>query len=151
MPDPNRATAVNATAKPIDLKRALEAGTGPFDIVVVYDGQCVFCSSYVKLMRLRASAGRVLLLDARQGNSAAQVKVILDLDLDEGMLVLYGELAFWGADAMHILGTLTSTSDVWNAATAFVFRRPWLARLLYPPLKIGRSLALFLLGRPRIR
>ena len=147
----NGTAAVNAIATPIDLKRELEAGSGAVDIVVVYDGQCIFCQSYIKLMRLRASAGRVLLLDARQRNIAGQVKAALNLDLDDGMLVLYGDLAYWGADAMHILGTLTSTSDLWNAATAFVFRRRWLARLLYPPLKIGRSLALILLGRPRIR
>jgi predicted DCC family thiol-disulfide oxidoreductase YuxK len=136
--------------QPVELKRALE-GTEKADIVVVYDGQCVFCNSYIKLMRLRASAGRVLLLDARQGNLAGQVKAALNLELDQGMLVLFGESAYWGADAMHILGTLTSTSNLWNAATATIFRRRPLARVLYPALKLGRTLALLLLGRPRIR
>jgi hypothetical protein len=102
-------------------------------------------------MRLRASAGRVLLLDARQRNIAGQVKAALNLDLDGGMLVLYGDRAYWGADAMSILGTLTSTSDAWNAAMASIFRRQWLARALYPALKVGRALALFVLRRPRIR
>ena len=142
---------MNAITRPIDLKRALEAGSGVVDIVVIYDGQCIFCQTYIKLMRLRTSAGRVLLLDARQRNIAGQVKAALNLDLDDGMLVLYGDRAYWGADAMSILGTLTSTSDAWNAVMASIFRRQWLARALYPALKVGRALALFVLRRPRIR
>jgi predicted DCC family thiol-disulfide oxidoreductase YuxK len=135
--------------RPVELKRALQ-GAEKADIVVVYDGQCVFCNSYIRLMRLRASAGRVLLLDARQGNLARQIKAALNLDLDQGMLVLIGDSAYWGADAMHILGTLTSTSNGWNFVMALIFRRRWLARLFYPLLRAGRTLALFLLGRPRI-
>jgi predicted DCC family thiol-disulfide oxidoreductase YuxK len=143
---------VSEMARPVELKRALEANEGEkVDIIVIYDGQCIFCSSYIKLMRLRASAGRVLLLDARQGNLANRVNATLGLDLDEGMLVLFGDRAYWGADGMHILGTLTSQSNRWNTAMAFIFRRRWLSRFLYPPLKICRLLALFALRRPRLR
>lgn len=79
------------------------------------------------------------------------VKEILGLDLDEGMLVLYGDRAYYGADAMHVLSGLTSRSNAWNAAMASIFARPFLARLLYPVFKLGRALALFFLGRPRIQ
>ena len=67
------------------------------------------------------------------------------------MLVLYGGRTYYGADAMHILSSLTSRSNAWNGLTASVFSRHWLARVLYPFLKLGRSLALLVLGRPRIR
>ncbi|MCG8559583.1 MAG: DUF393 domain-containing protein [Hyphomicrobiales bacterium] len=126
-------------------------GARDADIVVVYDGQCVFCNSYIKLMRLRASAGNVVLCDAREDDAAQRVKDSLGLDLDEGMLVLYGGRAYYGADAMHILSSLTSRSNAWNGLTASIFSRHWLARVLYPFLKLGRSLALLVLGRPRIR
>lgn len=126
-------------------------GARDADIVVVYDGQCVFCNSYIKLMRLRASAGNVVLRDAREDDAAQRVKDSLGLDLDEGMLVLYGGRAYYGADAMHILSSLTSRSNAWNGLTASIFSRHWLARVLYPFLKLGRSLALLVLGRPRIR
>ena len=126
-------------------------GARDADIVVVYDGQCVFCNSYIKLMRLRASAGNVVLRDAREDDAAQRVKDSLGLDLDEGMLVLYGGRAYYGADAMHILSSLTSRSNAGNGLTASIFSRHWLARVLYPFLKLGRSLALLVLGRPRIR
>ena len=126
-------------------------GARDADIVVIYDGQCIFCNSYIKLMRLRASAGNVVLRDAREDDAAQRVKDSLGLDLDEGMLVLYGGRAYYGADAMHILSSLTSRSNAWNGLTASIFSRHWLARVLYPFLKLGRSLALLVLGRPRIR
>jgi predicted DCC family thiol-disulfide oxidoreductase YuxK len=142
---------VNIARRELELLRALQQEEQrKVDLVVIYDGQCIFCNSYIKLLRLRASAGEVLLRDARAGNLVKQVKSTLGLDLDDGMLVLYGDRAYYGADGMHILASLTSRSNAWNALTAFVFRRRWLARLLYPLLKAGRLMALFLLGRPRI-
>lgn len=144
--------AVNIDQRELKLRRALETDEAcKADIIIIYDGQCIFCNSYIKLMRLRESAGHVLLLDARQGMVARQVKDTLGLDLDEGMLVLCGDRAYYGADALHVLSSLTSSFDAWNATMAFVFSRSWLARLLYPALKIGRGAALVALGRSRIK
>jgi len=121
------------------------------DLVIVYDGQCPFCSSYIRLLRLRETVGTVRLLDARSDNVAATVKQILDVDLNEGMMVLYGGHAYSGADALHMLSSLTSRSDAWNSAMVRLFDNPVLARMLYPLLKAGRRTALALLGRQPIR
>lgn len=133
------------------LTRMLEPSAQNDSIIVIYDGLCIFCNSYIKLMRLRASVGPVLLLDARTDRIAQQVKQILNLDLDDGMLVIYGDQAFYGADALYVLSALTSRSNTWNATMALIFGRRWLSRLLYPVLKLGRSLALSILGRPRLK
>jgi hypothetical protein len=101
-------------------------------------------------MRLRDAVGQVRLIDARTNGVAAKVRDALQLDLDEGMLVLYGGRAYYGANAMHVLATLTSTSDRWNAAMAFIFRHQWLTDLIYPGLRFGRRLVLFLRGRTLI-
>jgi hypothetical protein len=85
-------------------------------------------------MRLRDAVGEVRLIDARTNGIAAAVRDALQLDFDKGMLVLYGGRAYYGADAMHVLAGLTSTSDRWNAAMAFIFRHPWLARLISVPV-----------------
>src|SRR4029079_5596130 len=125
-------------------------GSDESALTVIYDGQCIFCASYVAFMRLRDAVGQVRQIDARTNGIAAEVRNALQLDLDEGMLVLYGGRAYYGADAMHVLAELTSTSDRWNAAMALIFRRQWLARLIYPGLKFGRRLVLFFRGRTLI-
>jgi predicted DCC family thiol-disulfide oxidoreductase YuxK len=120
------------------------------ELVIVYDGQCLFCSSYVMLLKLRNAVGSVSLVDARESGVADDVRRTYGRDLDEGMLVIYGGTAYHGADAMHVLSTLTSDSDAWNATTAAIFRRRWLARLLYPFLKLGRRIVLAVRGRTLI-
>jgi predicted DCC family thiol-disulfide oxidoreductase YuxK len=134
------------------LREALEgAGAERADLIVVYDGDCVFCNSCVRLMRLRDSAGRVRLIDARQNDVAATVHRLTGLDLDEGMLVIYGDRMMYGADAVHMLAQMTSPSTAWNALAAGAFRRPALSRILYPAMKFGRQITLRALGRKPIR
>lgn len=120
------------------------------DMVIIYDGQCVFCSAYVKLLRLRSAVGTVELLDARQGGIAALAERELKLDLNEGMLVLYQGRHYCGSDAMNLLSLLSSSSGTLNRIVAAVFRSPTLSRMLYPALRLGRRATLAVLGRPTI-
>jgi predicted DCC family thiol-disulfide oxidoreductase YuxK len=125
-------------------------GVSDADMVVIYDGQCVFCSAYVKLLRLKAAVGRVELLDARRDGVADVIARELGLDLNDGMLVLYQHRSYYGADAITLLSLLTGPSGLLSRALAAVFRRPRLSRMLYPALRFGRGLTLGLLGRSRI-
>lgn len=120
------------------------------DMVVIYDGQCVFCSAYVRLLRLRDAVGRVELLDARTDDVADLVKREFALDLNEGMLVLYQGRHYYGSDAMTVLSALTSPVGILNRLIAVVFRSRLLSRLLYPFLRLGRRATLTLLGRSTI-
>jgi predicted DCC family thiol-disulfide oxidoreductase YuxK len=120
------------------------------DMLVIYDGQCVFCSAYVRLLRLREAVGRVELLDGRTGGIADLAARELGLDLNEGMLVLYQGRAYYGNEAMTILSVLTTRSGLLNRAIAALFRFPTLSRLLYPLMKLGRRVTLALLGRSTI-
>jgi predicted DCC family thiol-disulfide oxidoreductase YuxK len=120
------------------------------DMIIIYDGQCVFCSAYVQLLRLRAAVGQVQLLDARTDNIADLVKQEFDLDLNNGMLVLHQGRYYYGADAMTFLSALTSPVGALNRSIAVVFRSRRLSRLLYPLLKVGRRATLALLGRSTI-
>jgi predicted DCC family thiol-disulfide oxidoreductase YuxK len=102
------------------------------DLVVIYDGQCPFCSAYVRLVRLKHAVGGLALLDARKGDVAAVIGRELGLDLNEGMLALYGGHAYYGYEAMNLLSVLSSRSGLWNRALAAIFRSKPLARALYP-------------------
>ena len=116
---------------------------------VVYDGQCPFCSSYVRLYHLRQQA-RVHLVDARSPHPILEEIRTLGLDLDEGMVVKFVGRFYHGAGALQFLAVLGSGDTPVNRANRLLFRHPRLARWIYPLLVRGRLMTLHLLGRSRI-
>jgi predicted DCC family thiol-disulfide oxidoreductase YuxK len=122
------------------------ASLGP-EPLVVYDGDCPFCSRYVAWTRLRDSAGPVTLRDARTLDPQTLSALRRDYDLDKGMLFVNGGAVYWGPDAIHAMALLTTGSSLFNRINAAIFRSRALSRLLYPLLRLGRGIALWLLGR----
>lgn len=116
-------------------------------IEIIYDGECPFCAAYVRMLRLRESAGPVRLTDARQDAAALAEARRAALDLDRGMIVRLGGRSYHGAEAMHVLALMSTRSGVFNRLMGAAFGSRRLARLLYPPLVAGRNLTLRLLGR----
>ena len=123
----------------------------PKRVVIIYDGQCPFCSAYVQFTRLREAVGPVVLIDARQGSLMVDEAVEAGLDLDEGMVLKYGGRLYHGADCLNMLSLLSSRSGLFNRFMAFAFARPKIAHLAYPLLRAGRNATLRLLGRSRIQ
>ncbi|MGE3972346.1 MAG: thiol-disulfide oxidoreductase DCC family protein [Porticoccaceae bacterium] len=115
-------------------------------LVVIYDGDCPFCSRYVRLARLRDSFD-IELVDARARQDVVAELRSSGYDLDAGMVVRLEGKTYHGADAMWLLSTLSSKSGLWNRVLAAMFRNRRLAGILYPVLRAGRNLTLRLLGR----
>ena len=116
---------------------------------VIYDGECPFCSSYVRWVRLRKSVGPVSLIDARS-LPADLLKSIRDkYDLDQGMVFIHGERTYWGADAIHAL-SLLSGDGFFTRLCAALFQHQILARVIYPILRLGRNIAIHARGKGTI-
>jgi len=120
------------------------------DIWVVYDGECPFCRSFVLLYRIRKLATHVHLVDARSRHPIVDEIRQQHLDLNQGMAVKLNGRLYHGSDAMNVLAILGSGKTVFNLLNRVLFRRPGVARLLYPLLARGRLVTLRLLGRPLI-
>lgn len=117
---------------------------------VIYDGECPFCSEYVRMLRLKEALGPVKLLNAREPHDAVDYVKGRGVDLNQEMaLVMAGEV-YSGADCMNRLALMSTGAGAFNAITARVFRSPKIARLLYPFLRAGRNLTLKALGRKPI-
>ena len=117
---------------------------------IVYDGDCPFCSRYVKLVRLREALGPVDLVNARDGGPLVDEIRRAGLDLDEGMVLKLGDRFYHGAACLHMLAVLSTSSGAFNRMTGTLFRSPVIARSLYPLLRAGRNLTLALLGRRKM-
>ncbi|MEM7508190.1 MAG: DCC1-like thiol-disulfide oxidoreductase family protein [Pseudomonadota bacterium] len=118
---------------------------------IVYDGDCPFCSRYVRMIRLREAIGNVELIDARSGDPRVQALMDRGYDLDEGMALVDGERIYWGDDCINRLALMSTASGAFNRMNALIFRSATASRLLYPVLKAGRRGVLTLLGRKKIR
>jgi len=122
----------------------------PDVILIVYDGACPFCRAYVRLLRLKEQIGEVELLNARAADARIAHYQQQGFDLDQGMLVVLGDVVHSGADAMQVLASCSTPSAWFNRFNAWIFASRFRCRLLYPLLRAGRRIILLILGVPLI-
>jgi predicted DCC family thiol-disulfide oxidoreductase YuxK len=118
--------------------------------VLVYDGECPVCSAYARYVRIKESAGGLLLVNARTGGPWVDRVRQAGLNLDEGMALFYGDRVYHGADCIHMLSLLSTGSGIFNRLNAIAFARPAVAKISYPVMRAGRNLLLRILGRSRL-
>lgn len=117
---------------------------------LIYDGECPFCSAYVKFMRLRESVGPVRLIDARDGGPEVRNVQALGMDLNEGMVFHYSGSFYHGADALNIMALLGGGQSWFNKLNGRLFRSRRISRAVYPLMRAGRNAVLRLLGRTKL-
>jgi predicted DCC family thiol-disulfide oxidoreductase YuxK len=117
---------------------------------IIYDGDCPFCSEYVRIIRLKRSVGEVQLINARSGGVAVAQARDQGFDLNQEMVLIYRGRLYGGPDCLHMLALLSTRAGVVNKTIALLFSRPTIARLAYPILRAGRNLTLSVLRRPKI-
>jgi predicted DCC family thiol-disulfide oxidoreductase YuxK len=115
--------------------------------LIIYDGDCIFCSNYARLVRLRETVGKVELLDARSDDPRIATYWRHGYDLNEGMLFVYGGRVHHGADAMHVLASLSGSSTWFSRLNRSILSNRVTATLLYPLLKLGRRVTLLARGK----
>lgn len=120
------------------------------EVLLVYDKQCPACNYYGNLARIRESAGRLVLVDARNGGPIMDEITAAGLDIDQGMVVKVGGTLYYGPDAIHVLVLLGTNSGVFNRISYWSFRSKRVSRVLYPILRACRNLLLKLLGKTKI-
>ena len=119
--------------------------------VIVYDGECPFCSRYVTMLRLREAIGPVKLFNAREGGPIVERLESLGYDLDGGMVLEMDGEIHYGADCINRLAFMTTPSTAFNKLNAAIFRSRTASKVLYPILRAGRDATLALLGRGKIK
>ena len=122
----------------------------PDPALIIYDGDCIFCQNYVRLVRLRETVGNVELVDARSEDPRVRKYQREGYDLNEGMIFVWNGRVYHGSDAVHVLAGLSTEAGWFNKLNCAIFSRRTASRLLYPFLKIGRRITLLARGKSLI-
>ncbi|RYG27724.1 MAG: DUF393 domain-containing protein [Burkholderiales bacterium] len=117
---------------------------------IVYDGECPFCTHYVKLVRLRETIGKVKPLNAREDHPVVRYVRAKGIDLNQEMALVQNGEVLAGPDVMHRLALLSTGSGFFNGMMSKMFASKGLTRFMYPFLRNGRNATLFLMGRKKI-
>ena len=129
----------------------VESDDRNLSVTIYYDGDCPFCSDYVSHLRLRQSVGPPTLMNLREAPDACATLESEGFDLDRGMVVDIENDRYGGADALHALALLTTSSGLFNRVTGVLFASKNASRVLYPLLRAGRNSVLTMLGRQPFR
>ncbi|HVZ29061.1 MAG TPA: DCC1-like thiol-disulfide oxidoreductase family protein [Asticcacaulis sp.] len=124
----------------------------PESIILVYDGDCPFCSATAHMYRLKQAVGALSIVNAREAFGTPLMTEIQKrgMDLNEGVVVRFGSKLYHGAEALHVLALLGSETGWLNKLNVSLFRNRATARLYYPFLKGIRNFFLWLLGKKPI-
>lgn len=117
---------------------------------IYFDGDCPFCTRYVALLRLSQTVGPVTQINVREDKAALTDLLADGFNLDEGMVIDFGDRRLGGADAVHALALLSTPSTFFNRLNHFLLSNRVLAGMLYPIMRLGRSISLAVLGRKGI-
>lgn len=115
-------------------------------ISIFYDGECPFCTRYVRMLRMQRTAN-VQLVNLRENDAKRRELTDAGFDLDGGMVVEDGAARYGGDKAVAYIASLSTASDAFNRLNRWIFSKPALAAMLYPVLRAGRWFVLFLMGR----
>ncbi len=122
------------------------------DAHFIYDGDCPICTTAAHALRIRQAVGSLHLINAREGKDQPLVREATELgyDLDEGMVIKFGERHYHGADALVIMALLGSNIGWFNRMNALLFSSPHIAKLLYPAMRGTRNALMYIKGKPKL-
>ena len=122
----------------------------PGEILLVYDQEWPLCDAYCRMVRIRASAGTLRLVNARDASPVMDEITLKGVDIDQGMVLKVENVLYYGSDAIHTLSLMSSPSGVFNRVNYWIFRSKGLSRILYPMFRFFRNLLLKALRKTKI-
>ena len=119
-------------------------------ISIIYDDGCPVCSYYISISRIKEKFGKVNLIKARNNLKILDYLKSTNIDINEGMIVVFDKKIYFGSDAINIISILGRKDTFINNVMISIFKYKVISQLLYPLLKLGRRLLLFILGKKLI-
>ena len=121
---------------------------GAMTLVLVYDGGCPFCRQFALGTELSSGLPELELRDGRADHDLRAALNARGLYLAQGAVLLEGEQAWHGAEAISELCRRLAPSGPLLQLLGGLFAGPSRARRIYPVLLLARRLALRWRGLP---
>lgn len=115
-------------------------------LYLIYDDECPLCRNAVHAVNIKKAVSNLVLINARDAHPLIDLAYHKGFDLDQGMLVIYNNQYFYGADAVHFLAVLDSSSRILNKIMVQLLRSHRLTKIIYPVIKSIRRLLLKIRG-----
>jgi hypothetical protein len=119
-------------------------------ISIIYDDGCPVCSYYISISRIEEKFGKVNLIKARNNEKILDYLKLVNINVNEGMIVVFDKKIYYGPDAVNIMSILGKKDSFINSIIINVFQYRIVSQIFYPLLKLGRRLLLFILGKKLI-
>lgn len=116
------------------------------DVWLVYDGECPICHAYCIRARINDAVGALHLVDARQPGPLMDEITAAGLDIDQGMVVKFRDIIYYGPEAMRMLTLLGTRAGWFNRLSYLFFGTSRRSNLWYPVGKAMRNVVLKVLG-----
>ena len=113
---------------------------------LVYDGECPFCTNYTHMLNVKDKIKDFRLINARDGGEIVEKIKAIPFDINEGMVLVYGDDYYFGSDALHMMSLLSTGSGFWGTLNKYMFKSPTVAKVVYPFMRFGRNMTLKLIG-----
>ena len=117
-------------------------------LTLVYDGGCPFCRQFALASELKGGIPLLELHDGRADHALRAALKAQGLDLARGAVLLEGDHAWHGAQAISELCLRLTPSGPLLQLLRSLFSVPNRARRIYPLLLLARRIALQLKGLP---
>src|SRR5690349_1184402 len=99
----------------------METQRKPEDLWLVYDGECPLCRAWCTRARVRDAVGELHLVDARQPGALMDEITDLGLDIDQGMVLKFQDVIYYGPEAIRMMSLLSTSSGWFNRVNAAFF------------------------------
>jgi predicted DCC family thiol-disulfide oxidoreductase YuxK len=120
------------------------------EIVIVYDGECPFCTDFVVLSDFTKMGYEVELVSARESKNELVKKLALEYNLDNGMIVVFKGQILYGSEAASFISSAHQGGSIKSALYRAALGGSWRAKYFYPVLVFMRKLYFKVLGRSLI-
>lgn len=89
------------------IKRLAEQHIFPVnEISIIYDNGCPVCSFYISISHIKEKFGKVNLIKARDNQNILNYIKSMNIDINEGMIVIFDNKLYYGSDAINIISIL---------------------------------------------